>query len=42
MHQHNDFDASPLGVQPLDVAVKDGAASVCLPACAVAEITIEA
>ena len=42
IHQFNDFDASPLSVQPLDVTVKDGAVSVCLPACAVAEITLEA
>ena len=40
MDQYNDFDASPLDIQPLDVALNGGAASVELPPCTVAEITL--
>ena len=42
MHRYNDFEASPLAIEPLDAAVKDGAVRVSLPACAVAAITVEA
>ena len=40
MHQHNDFESSPLQIQPLDTVVDGGVVSVTLPACAVAEITL--
>ena len=42
MDAYNDFDASPLSVKPFDgLTVKDGAVTVALPPCAVAEITLK-
>ena len=41
MHAKNDFDASPVAIQPLaDIAIQGDEVRVSLPACAVAEITI--
>ena len=42
MRQKNDFDASPLSIQPLAVRVdENGDAFLTLPPCSVAEITLE-
>lgn len=41
MHAKNDFDASPVAIQPLaDISIQGDEVRVSLPACAVAEITI--
>ncbi len=41
MDAYNDFDASPLALQPLEVkAEADGTVKITLPACAVAELTL--
>ena len=40
--QYNDFDASPLAIQPLTgIRVEKDAVTVTLPACAVAQITLQ-
>ncbi len=41
MDAHNDFDSSPLHIEPLAAAVTGGGVSVSLPPCAVAQITLK-
>ena len=41
MDAHNDFDSSPLRIQPLAAAITGGGVSATLPPCAVAQFTLK-